>query len=95
MYDSYLTEQFNLDGKSREYSIFIDGELAKKITCDSIIKEYVTEYNTFTDYEKEFENAYFFENGNLVSALELCYEIDIKITYQYGRCEVYVKSLGE
>ena len=90
----YLTEKYNLDGKKREYSIFIDGELAKKITCDSIIKEYVTEYDTFTDYEKEFENAYFFANGNLVSALEFCYEIDIKISYQNGKGDVYVTSKG-
>ena len=76
MNEVYCKEQFNVDGKSREYSIFIDGELSKKITCNSIIKEYVTEYNTFTDYEKEFENAYFFENGELVLGLEQCFEID-------------------
>ena len=93
--DVYCTEQYNLDGRSREYAIYIDGELSKVITCDSIIKEYSTIYNVFIDYDQEFENAYFFENGELVLGLQQCLEIDIKITYQYGKCDVYVTSKGE
>lgn len=90
----YLTEKYNLDGKKREYSIFIDGVLSKKIICDSVIKEYTTVYNVFIDYEQEFENAYFFENGELVLGLQQCLEIDIKISYQYAKCDVYVTSKG-
>lgn len=93
--DVYCTEQYNVDGRSREYSIYIDGELSKVITCDSIIKEYSTVYNVFIDYEQEYENAYFFKKGDLVLGLNMCYEIDIKIDYQYKKCEVYVTSKGE
>ena len=91
----YCTEKYNLDGKKREYSIYIDGVLSKVITCDSIIKEYSTVYNVFIDYEQEYENAYFFEGGKLVLGLNMCCEIDIKIDYQYEKCGVYVISKGE